>query len=80
VILYLVHVSVFFIGTDAKLATHVLQFIFLGDTGLKFPIAHYPTSEATASDLYIIFWDVVKNLHQWGFKVCIIHYIITFIR
>ena len=62
-VLYVVGIS------EPKLASHVLQMIFLGDTGFRFPFAHFPTTEATASDLYVVFWEAVLNLHKWGFQV-----------
>ena len=52
-----------------KLAGYALQFMFLGDTGFKFPVAHYPTSSATPAQLYTIVWELVDKLAQYGFKV-----------
>ena len=37
-----------------KLATHVLQLMFWGHTGFRFPIAHFPTVQASASDFICI--------------------------
>jgi hypothetical protein len=63
------------IGSDedgkVKLATHVLQFVFLGHTGFRFPFAHWPTTEASATSLYTHFWKAVYWLLQGGF---IVHY------
>ena len=45
----------FFVERDAKtvsVATHLLQFIFLGDGGFRFPVAHFPTAQCPASVLY----------------------------
>ena len=58
------------VGQDAALATHALQYAFLGDGGFRFSIGHFPTGEAVASDLYVLFWDAVFKLQQWGFTVC----------
>ncbi|CAG2223976.1 unnamed protein product [Mytilus edulis] len=52
-----------------KLATDVLQITFLGYTGFRFPIAHYPTDGVKASELYIIIWDLISQLQSWGFIV-----------
>jgi len=46
--------------------------MFLGDTGFKFPVAHYPTSSATPAQLYTIVWELVDKLAQYGFKVSIL--------
>lgn len=52
-----------------KLATDVLQITFLGYTGFRFPVAHYPTDGVKASELYIILWEVISKLQSWGFIV-----------
>ena len=39
------------------MATHVLQFYCLGDSGFRFPIARFPSGGCTASTLYFIFWE-----------------------
>ena len=43
-----------------------LEFIF------RFPVAHYPTCQASQSDLYKIFWDAVKMLSLYGFLITFI--------
>ncbi|XP_033729442.1 uncharacterized protein LOC117318583 [Pecten maximus] len=64
------HMKTLMTGTDdVKLANHVLQFVFLGHTGFRFPLAHYPTNQASPSELYLIFWKVVKSLDLYGFTV-----------
>ena len=52
-----------------KLANHVLQIHFLDKTGFRFPIAHFPTTQATAVDLNGIFWDAVENIESYGFVI-----------
>lgn len=51
------------------MATHVLQIIFLGITGFRFPIAHFPVTEATASEIHCMFHRAVHYLSTWGFHV-----------
>jgi hypothetical protein len=64
------HLLYSFLGNgEPKLASHVLQLLFLGDTGFRFGFAHFPTKEANASDLYVVFWEAVLHLEKWGFKV-----------
>lgn len=36
--------------------------VFLGNTGFRFPLAHFPCLQTSASELYLIFWKVVKML------------------
>ena len=55
--------------SSIKLASHVLQLLFLGHTGFRFPFAHFPTSQASPPELYRIFWDAVKMLGLYGFHV-----------
>lgn len=52
---------------DIKLATHALQFEFLGATGFVFPFAHWPTKGVQAYHLLGIFWEVVQALLDFGF-------------
>lgn len=46
---------------EKTLATHVLQFIFLGFNGFRFPIAHFPTKQVSAIVNYILCFGVSKN-------------------
>ena len=54
---------------DINLATHALQFVFLGHNGFRFPVAHWPTLEIDPATLYIKFWTCVRWLLSGGFKV-----------
>lgn len=53
---------------EVKLATHVLQFTFLGFTGFRFPLFHYLTMQASASDLYLLVWKIIQTL-----DICSVH-------
>lgn len=54
---------------EIKLATHVLQFVFLGFTGFRFPLFHFPTIQATAAELNLLFWKIINLLMAFGFRV-----------
>ena len=54
---------------EPKLASHALQILFLGQTGFRFPVAHFATDSASPSELYLMFWKCVKMLGLFGFKV-----------
>lgn len=54
---------------EIKLGTHVLQFVFLGFTGFRFPLFHYPTNQASACDIYLELWRIVDMLNIFGFTV-----------
>ena len=51
------------------LATHVLQFLFLGTTGFRFLFTYFSTTGASASELYLVFWKAVNYLAMFGFSV-----------
>ncbi|KAL3864406.1 hypothetical protein ACJMK2_006092 [Sinanodonta woodiana] len=53
---------------EQKLATEVIQIYFLGYTGFRFPICHYPTCSVKASELHIMIWDVIARLQDWVFS------------
>jgi hypothetical protein len=54
---------------ELTLATHVLQFSFLGFTGFRFPLFHYPSVQASASELYLMVWKIIHMLHTFGFTI-----------
>ena len=54
---------------NVEVATHVLQFVFLGNNGFRFPFAHFPTTEADPASLYTNFWKAVGWLRMVGFQV-----------
>ena len=51
-----------------EVATHVLQFVLLGNNGFRFYFAHLPTTEADPSSLYVNFWRAVGWLRKFGFQ------------
>ncbi|XP_044179618.1 uncharacterized protein LOC122961098 [Acropora millepora] len=55
--------------TDPQLATHLLQFIFISDSGFRFPVAQFPSGECSPSDLYFNFWKGVRKMLEFGFVI-----------
>ena len=53
----------------STVATHVLQVMCVGYTGLRFPVCHYPTCGLKASELHTIIWSTIKMPHDWCFLV-----------
>ncbi|KAJ8313792.1 hypothetical protein KUTeg_008353 [Tegillarca granosa] len=51
------------------LATHVLQLVFLGSTGFRFPFAHFPSCTASGHELYLLLWKSVNMLSNFGFTI-----------
>ncbi|KAK3108741.1 hypothetical protein FSP39_014554 [Pinctada imbricata] len=54
---------------ERNLATHALQLVFLGLSGFRFPVAHFPTCTASANELYLLVWKSVHMLSLYGFQV-----------
>lgn len=52
-----------------QLASEVIQITFVGFTGFRFPICHFPTGGIKASELSIIIWNVIEKLSDWGFQI-----------
>lgn len=52
-----------------ELATDVLQITFLGHTGFRFPVAHFAGKCAKAHELFIILWNVISALGEYGFHI-----------
>jgi len=57
-------------STVKQMASHVLQFLYSGFNGFRFPIAHFPTTQVKANELHFLFWESIKMLNMYGFNVC----------
>lgn len=56
---------------ERSLATHVLQFVYLGINSLRFPFACFPVTQTKAGNLHFLFWKAVKFLICIIFKSCL---------
>ena len=54
---------------NRQLATQVMQVMFVGHTGFRFPVANYPTSNAKPYDLHTIIPKLCYHLYLFGFNV-----------
>ena len=54
---------------EREVATHVLQIVFLGVTGFRFPVAHFLTDGAQIGELQSTFWLAVDKLSMYEFRV-----------
>lgn len=54
---------------DKTVGTHVLQMVFLGISGFRFPFSHFITDGIQAPELYTLFWEAVDKLQTFGFNV-----------
>ncbi|KAK3697241.1 hypothetical protein QZH41_010133 [Actinostola sp. cb2023] len=55
-------------GNEAEVATHLLQFVFISDSGFRFPIAHFPVKQTSPAILYEKFWEVVLWMKIASFR------------
>lgn len=51
------------------LNTHILQFVFLGSTGFRFPFYRSVTDTASGHGLYLSIWQSGNMLINVGFKI-----------
>ena len=56
-------------GETLKIATNVLQFLFLSYNGFRFPFAYFLTNSVTCGHLTAIFWDIINRLNAAGFFI-----------
>ena len=54
---------------EVKLATHILQIVYNGFTGFRWPVAYFPSKTATAYQIHKMFWEGVEILGQYGFTI-----------
>ena len=52
---------------DLQMAKYILQFIFLGYDGFRFPVAYFPTTGVNAPELYMNVWNMISELSVYGF-------------
>lgn len=53
----------------AEMATHILQFTFVGCEGFEFPVSYYPTAQVDPVTLFHTYWDIVQALQEIKFYV-----------
>ncbi|KAK3109107.1 hypothetical protein FSP39_023224 [Pinctada imbricata] len=54
---------------EVRLATSVLQLLFHGFSGFRWPVAFYATSSASTHQLYNIIWQCIDIMDEFGFSV-----------
>ena len=50
------------------MASHILQFTFVGIEGFEWPYAYFPTSEIDPITLHHLYWEGVWALSEHGFN------------
>ena len=54
---------------DVRIATHMMQFMFLSFDGFRFPFAYFPTTGANTPEIYLSVWDSISKLSKYEFTV-----------
>ena len=54
---------------DFKLATHCLQYLYVGFNGFRWPVAYYGSDNVNGHGLWFTFWEVVKHVERSKFRV-----------
>lgn len=54
---------------EIRIATHVLQFIYLGYDGFRFPFAFFPSSTASPAELYLSVWNAIEKCEEYEVKI-----------
>jgi hypothetical protein len=52
---------------ENRLANHVMQYMFHGLTGFRWPFCNYPNAQAAPADIFISTWKCIDALYEWGF-------------
>jgi hypothetical protein len=52
---------------ENRLANHVMQYMFHGLTGFRWPFCNYPNAQAAPADIFISTWKCIDSLYEWGF-------------
>ena len=53
----------------SKLASHILQYMYVGLNGFRFPVAQYSTATANTLEIEETFWEVIGELAKWNFSI-----------
>lgn len=61
--------NIFHNDTDTALANKVIQFMFNGLAGWKFPICHYPIVGIEMREMRMMIDEIIVALNSYGFEV-----------
>ena len=56
-------------STKFKLASHCLQYLYVGFNGFRWPVAYYGSDNVNGHALWFTFWDVVKHVERSKFRI-----------
>ena len=52
-----------------QMASHYLQYVYVGFNGFQWPVARYSTNNANGHSIFCTFWPLLDTLHSYGFNV-----------
>lgn len=65
---------------DTRTVPHIVQFIYLGYDGFRFPIAYYPTAGDNEPEIYIMVRNVINKLKNIMISLLIIYALVVVVR
>ena len=51
------------------MASHYLQYIYVGFNGFRWPVAHYGSHNVNGHSIYLTVWPLIDELANYGFNV-----------
>ena len=55
--------------TEVQMASHYIQYVYVGLNGFRWPVAYYGTNNVNGHSIYLTFWSLIDELHGYGFNV-----------
>ena len=52
-----------------RMASHCFQYMFVGFSGFRWPVAYFGTDNVNGHSIYLTFWPLVDHLRTFGFSV-----------
>ena len=54
--------------SNCKMATHCLQYMYVGFNGFRWPVAYYGSDNVNGHSIYLTLWPLVDHLFSFGFN------------
>ena len=54
---------------DLRMAKYILQFVFLGFDGFRFPVAYFLSAGGNAPELYMNVWGMIRQFSTYVFGI-----------
>lgn len=54
---------------EIRTAKYILQFVYLGFDGFRFPVSYFPSAGVNAPELYFNVWELISQLTRYDFSI-----------